>query len=482
MAKLKSIIKQLSENDYKKIYQQLLESNAEKSAQLLRLMYKEQLPDTKIMQELSVNTNAYYTLRSRLNQKIEEYLLEQIESPRTDLLRKVANIYEIIFTKKRTIAIATLKKMEKELLDYDLSNELMIVYKTLKKLHINTPEYFEYSQLYNKHVAYTLAVDKVENLLAEYFQKYGYYSFTNDEQGKLELSLLTKEINYNCKMYRSHRLYVYQSCVNVFHRLFVEAETEDQENEENNEAIEDIFLKVESYFNMYPLDSTYHHLRIVLEFLRLEYYNYYKLYRKAENYFDIVNDSISSLMSSYNFYIYPARFLLTKLERHLRLNTQHTLSEENEGLFHDFEPDVQNIPQYVTYVVYRALSFYYANKYEEASKQINNLLNSVSLKRFPFVLLEIKVFLAVLYHIRKEQDLLEQLSHSIQRQIRLLGKEVCTQPLLIMKIIKTASSTSKSERESRILGYIDRLKKLSTQGFSVCKYLKMDNDLLKRIL
>jgi hypothetical protein len=44
-------------------------------------MREKQLSDSKIMDELEVNTNAYYTLRSRLNQKIEEYLLQQMESP-----------------------------------------------------------------------------------------------------------------------------------------------------------------------------------------------------------------------------------------------------------------------------------------------------------------------------------------------------------------------------------------------------------------
>mgnify|MGYP006178188685 FL=1 len=142
MAKLKNIIKQLSDQDYEAIYEQLLECSADKSAYLLKSMREKQQSDNKIMEELGVNTNAYYTLRSRLNQKIEEYLLQQMENPRTDILKKVANINEIIFTKKKAIAIATLKKLEKELLDYDLSNELTIVYKSLKKLHINSADYY----------------------------------------------------------------------------------------------------------------------------------------------------------------------------------------------------------------------------------------------------------------------------------------------------------------------------------------------------
>jgi hypothetical protein len=111
MAKLKNIVKQLSEKDFKSIYDSLIESNAEKSAYLLKALREKMLSDNKIMAELDVNANAYYTLRSRLNLKIEEYLMQQLESPRTDVLRKVANINEILFTKKRTISIATLKKL-----------------------------------------------------------------------------------------------------------------------------------------------------------------------------------------------------------------------------------------------------------------------------------------------------------------------------------------------------------------------------------
>ena len=78
MAKLKYIVKQLSPAEFDSIYQSLLGTSAEKSAMLFKLMRDKHLSDTKIMEELDVNSNAYYTLRSRLNQRIEEYLLQQM--------------------------------------------------------------------------------------------------------------------------------------------------------------------------------------------------------------------------------------------------------------------------------------------------------------------------------------------------------------------------------------------------------------------
>jgi tetratricopeptide (TPR) repeat protein len=287
-----------------------------------------------------------------------------------------------------------------------------------------------------------------------------------------------------CKKYESqesHRLYVYQSCTNVFHRLFVEAE--DELADVNIEAIEDIFLKMETTFETYKSDVIYFHLGIVLSFLRLEYYNHYKLYRKAESYFEDVNDSIGSLLSSYNSYTYPSQFLFTKLERHARLNSLETLYEENQGLFHDFEPDLQNVPQYVTYICYRAICQYYAGKYEEAIRGLNKLLNEISLKRFQYVHLEIKLLLALQYTIIKENELLLQLVNSIQRQIRILSKETCIHAVQIIKILKIAGQANKSDKEAKLRVVIEKLKKtIRPVGFSLIRYIKFDDDFIKRLM
>ncbi|HWZ23347.1 MAG TPA: hypothetical protein VNW06_11870, partial [Cytophagaceae bacterium] len=289
MSKLKNIIKQLSVADYTAIFDSLMESNAEKSGHLLKFMREKQLSDNKIMDELNVNSNAYYTLRSRLNQKIEEHLLQQMETPRITLLKKVATINEIIFTKKKAISVATLKKLEKELMDYDLSSELTIIYKNLKKLHIGTPDYYNYSQLYNKHIAYMLAVDKSEELVAQYFYRYGDFLFTKSELEQQALHLLKNEIDNVGNLYKSHRLYVYQSCVGVFHRIFVEGNVKESEYEE---SVETIFDKVQGIFDLYFLDATYFHLKPVFEYLRFEYYNTIDTYKKSESNYESVNEGI----------------------------------------------------------------------------------------------------------------------------------------------------------------------------------------------
>lgn len=478
MAKLKNIIKQLSEPDFKTIHDSLIESNAEKSAYLLKALRERQLSDSKIMVELDVNANAYYTLRSRLNQKIEEHLLQQMESPRTDILRKVANLSEVLFTKKKTISIATLKKLEKELVDYDLANELTVVYKSLKKLHINSPDYFNYSQSYNRHVAYMLAVDKAEDLLADYFKKYGSYILTGDATEKMGLALLMKEMQNVARLYESHRLYVYQSCMLIYHRLYVE---QDDGMHQEGESIEDIFNHVQKIFDTYNLDPLYYHLNLVFEFLKLEYYNHYKVYRQAEKYFEEVNDAAANLLVNYPFYTFSAQFLISKLDRHLRLGTEKELHSENESLFIDYETDQLDVPRHMIYIVYRALSSYYVGKFDEAAKMINGLLNDVSLKKYPFAQMEVKALLALQYCMLRDFELFNQLTNSIQRQIRLFGKDECENVLLFIKILKIAVSEAKKDKPKKISALIPKFKAATVSYFAPTNLVKMDEQFIENL-
>jgi len=479
MAKLKNIVKQLSEKDFKEIYDSLMESNAEKSAYLLKALRERQLSDSKIMVESEGNSNPYYTLRSRLNQKIEEHLLQQMESPRTDILRKVANLNEVLFTKKKTISITTLKKLEKELLDYDLASELTVVYKSLKKLNIHSPDYFNYSQLYNRHVAYMLAVDKAEDLLAEYFKKYGNFFLTGDETEKLGLTLLMKEMQNVAKLYESHRLYIYQSCMGIFHKLFVEP---DDNLQHDGESIEDIFAHAQKIFDTYNLDPLYFHLNLVFEFLHLEYYNHYKVYRQAEKYYEEVNDAAGSLLVNYNTYTFPAQFFISRLERSLRLGTEKELLGDNESLLADIEADPQDVPKHLILAIYKALSCYYADKYDEAAKLINSLLNEVSLKKYPFIQMEVKALLALLYCLMHDFELFNQHSNSIQRQIRLFGKDECENVLHFLKILKTATSEAKKDKPKKIAAIIPKFKEIKVNYFSPTSFIKMDELFIKKLV
>ncbi|MEM9391573.1 MAG: hypothetical protein AAGA02_13935, partial [Bacteroidota bacterium] len=287
------------------------------------------------------------------------------------------------------------------------------------------------------------------------------------------------EMNNVSALYESHRLYVYQSCMLIFHRLFVELD--DESLNDNQEPIEDILDNVEKIFKSYQLDSIYYHMNLVFEFLKLEYYNHYRVYRKAERYFEEVNDAASNLLTNYTLYTHPAQFLVTKVKRHMRLGLEVEMYDENEGLFHDYEVDNQDTPTYLTYVMYRAISCYYKHNYEESSRWINNLLNEVSLKKYPFIQLEIKIILALQYCLLNDYELFNQLVNSIQRQVRLLGKESCEHIVAFSKVLKTAISGSKRNKADKIRVLLSKMPEAKANHLIITDLIKKDEDLIQRL-
>lgn len=481
MSKLKNIIRQLTDKDFNNIYNILMESNASKSAFLLKYFKERQLSDTKIMEELEVNANAYYTLRSRLNEKIEEYFVEAMESPKTDVLKKVSNINEIIYTKRKNIVIAALKKLEKELTDYDLTNELVGIYKNLKKFHINSPDHYHYSQLYNKHIAFTLALDKAEDLLGDYFKKFGHYYLTNDEATKLELSLFAKEIENVARLYQSHRLYVYKSALCIFHHIYIDTHY----LPEDETSIQSVFDKIDKIFTTYESDIHYHHLKIVFDFLRFCYYRSKNDLNRAEIYYSDLNESAAIFMSNYGFYTFPTFLLTTKIQKQSENQEKgfsETMLDESLELFSDFEADPNDVPKFATYGCYRALSYFYAGKYDQAVKVLNTLLDELYFKKYPDTQAEIKCLLAVQYCFLKEYDQFNQLMSSIQRQIRLQGKQRLDHLVVLTKVLKTSvSSNSPKMKLAKMKMQLERLDNNNTPLFSIFKILNFNEKVLKAL-
>ena len=73
MIKFKSIVLQLKEEEYNDLCRQFVETKADKYLRLLQLYRENKYTDEEIQDLLSVNTSAYYTLKSRLFDKIQDF-------------------------------------------------------------------------------------------------------------------------------------------------------------------------------------------------------------------------------------------------------------------------------------------------------------------------------------------------------------------------------------------------------------------------
>jgi tetratricopeptide (TPR) repeat protein len=320
-----------------------------------------------------------------------------------------------------------------------------------------------------------IATDKLETTVSEYFKKYGNYMLTDDETEKMGLSLLFKEVVNVSNLYQSHRLFVYRSCVEVMHRLFIEKELLE---DATFEPIEEIFAKVEQTFGTYYLDTQYHNFKLLFNFLKLQYYFHYKIYRKAEAYYEEVNEQLELLLSNFGFYTFPPNFLFLKIQRSHRLEQTDMLYEEAKNVFEDFIPYESDLPLVTYYYSYRSLVAYFNGKYEESAQWIYNLLNQVTYKNHPSALLEVKLLQSLDYCMMKYHDLFSQSVNSIQRQIRMLGD--CEHAEIFIKIMKTALGEKKSKDE-KITLLVDKFKDTKKPAFCPVAQINMNDNFIKKL-
>jgi hypothetical protein len=407
--KIEKIVAQLNEKDYSSLCEQFTQSKADKYLTLLSMYRKEKPSDKEIQEELDLKSAAFYTLKSRLYDKIQEFLYKSTRDTRIELLQNVANIEHLIYKAPKEIAIGLIQKMETELLKNDMQNELIIVYKALKRLHVYSPKYYDYQQLYNKSVAYNLAQDKAEEILSAFGKTLATLYVTRDQKYFSILVLYKKEIQNLCRIHQSHRLTVHKNILNIQFALFCPV----QEEMVNDETVEDMLREAYDIIERHPEDSAYIHLVNVIHYLSFEYYNQLKLYKNAAVYFEKIDDDNGSILL-YNHTCFAFHFLPSKLQWHLQNKTIDILNEKEELVY---EPDAEDQTEYIIFKQYKAYVNFYKGKVTEALQILNKLLNDVSFKDVLHAEIEVKLFQIFLLLLAEKLDQAEITLRSISRKI-----------------------------------------------------------------
>ena len=154
---LNKTIKKLSEEEYQALIMQVSGKKKNKPYVVLETTRNRDVADSEMMEMLQVNASTYYTLKSRLNSKIAAILSKNMQNPISSLIDEVTRVPANLYGNNKDFSIRALKELEKQLIEYDLSAELIVVYKTLAQLHLYNEDHTYYDKLYKKHVAFSLA-------------------------------------------------------------------------------------------------------------------------------------------------------------------------------------------------------------------------------------------------------------------------------------------------------------------------------------
>ena len=435
--KIDKIIKQISEKDYNVILE-MFRSNKSEKFMFLFTSIRNGVDEDTVFNELKISDAAYYTLKSRLIDKIQEHLYLNISDERITLLKNVSNIDRLLYKFPKEVAVALLLKMEEDLVLHDMQNELSLVYNALKKLHINSPKYYTFAQKYNKSVAFNLSIDKAEILVLEFNKVLRNFFLNNADEEKSRLILYKTELKHLSSLYPSHHLSVFSKLVDVQFALYVK----DEKAMSDDDTIENNLRSVLEIFQKYKNDKAYPYYNQFVNFLYFEYYSSIKSFKNAQLYFDKIKESFADIVHCDRFF-FTSCFFISLLD-------YFEAKESRKSVFRDwgffeFSLDEDCFTDNVLHGVFVAYSSFYSQNYSLGIQKLNILLNRFSYKGFKQVEMELKLLLALLYIINGKIELSEGLIRSVSKWISENSGMASEKMYLFVRVLKLTTGSRKKE-------------------------------------
>jgi|JRYD01.1.fsa_nt_gb hypothetical protein len=478
---LRKTIKKLSDEEYQALLLQVSGKKKNKPYYVLEATRNDNhFDDTEMMKQLQVNPSAYYTLKSRLNTRIAEILSKKVENPIRELMEEVVRVPATLYGTNRDFSIRALKEIEKQLKEYDMSNELITVYKTLALLHIHHEDYEHYNKLYNKHVAYALAISKAEQMFFLFFKKLGAYQLTLDPDTLEEVIMLKRKIANIAEMYDSHRLFVLYNIVRIYYLCSLPSKRQELKSLELE--IENILKRINEIFNAFPIDTLYSNISPLVDILHYEYYQKIQNQVRADHYLSNgINDTIIDWSEKPAMHFFIIQYLNSRVEKYLADGEMYRLNEFNHTIEKTFDLNISEPYHYISFKRYIALCKFYAKDYQGAAKTIYDLRNNISLKQFTHTDVDSKLFQGLCYCLMGEDSLAQQMISSIKRQIADFEHEFESTTIFI-KILKTALKPSDFRRKIvRINELLIKFEEANNGDKPILKYIKIDDALIRKM-
>lgn len=442
MEKLKKLIVQLPEHAYGRLESDLISNKSEKFLLLLQTMRKDNAMTGDLLARLHCNENALYVLKSRLYDKVQKHLVQHkaVETNNTD---KSLSAAQILFDHPRETAIAMLKELEKKYLQNDIPGELIDIYSALKKAHYNTDKYYHYSQLYNKQVAYTVALEKAEDVSFTFNRTLSSYYFSRSS-GDLELIRVMKnEISNIYALNRSHRIELLKNFIAIQTQLYTPLESQEEA------AAEDLLERCEEITRAFPDDKHVVYYTRAINFLRFEYYLKINQPKKAQLYFELT-EQCGPLWLLLSPVCQAHRFLQSKLYFVTRYGKPGQVEKLNTIEYAD------NNDFYTEVVLrfYKGVVRSFEGKLKEASQVLNDLINEASFKDCFFMESQVKLTLAYFYIQQTQYELAENLLKSLSRKLiddkkeQFSNVKACIRVLLLLMDNKDSSSARNKLRKA----------------------------------
>lgn len=478
METLNKTIKKLSEPEYQELLSAVAGRKNNKPYLVLEAARNDCYDENKMMDVLGVNPSTYYTLKSRLNERIAQYLSQNVKNPISALKDKVGLVPAMVFGNDREVAIRALKNLEKQLIEYDLSNELIVVYKALARLSMYNGDFNYYEKEYNRHVAYSLAVVKAEDIFYDFVKRAGNYLLTREESDKEAVQASLRELTNISELYQGHRLFVMFNIVRLYYLCLF---TKPDNLKSLEMEVDSILQQIKKHFEKYELDTFYQSIKFLVDYIYFEYYQRTGNSVRADHYFNIINQDVPDIAFKPVFSFYVTQFLRSKTERFLQNGNVQELTNINADLETNFETDISEPYPCISFRLFLSVGNFYENNFSAAAKILNNLRNDMSMKKYLFTDVEYKLFQALQYCFLGEDGLCSQLLHSVKRQIN-EDETMFSSAAIFIKLLKASIKPEEFRKKvKRLTEIYESFKVANTGSNNILWFVKMDEAMIRRL-
>lgn len=479
MLDIKDLILQLSEDDYDAFHEMLSSSKAEKSQKLLQHIRENTLDDKEIINELEVNSTAFYTLRSRLNDKLQDFMLKKVKGPKLEILEKVNNLDHILFSYPQKQAISIVEKLQEEMRKFDQPIYLLKIFTALKKLYLNSGNHYLYSQYFNQHITFLIDYDKNEDLMAELVHTIGEHMLSRDPVEVEKMHIIMQQIEELNSSYKdASRFYIIRSIAQIHYQIYLS----EAEQQMDLEPVENIFQRAYQIIDDHSEDTFYSNLRLLFDYLSYEYYNKYGIRKKAQEYYLVVDEELPRFLNSYRYYAVPTMFLQSRMQQQLSGEELGRILAQNDTLNQQYDVSKDDVVNYTNFKMYLAACYFRAGDIDSSNHHLNELRNDVSFKNYPHAEIELKLMLATNYMLQNELELSNSLVKSVSRKISSLDYFDYPNVKTYRKLLQQALRNPTNERKGRMNMLINEFRLNNQNSYAILAMLGIDERFPEKLL
>lgn len=462
---LEKVIKQLPDEKYGMFYDELIRNKGEKTVGLLEFYRKNPVNiDEVAIEVLNLNHSSYYTLRSRLLVKLQEFLFKNPNEFTSNLLNHVYCVPAIVVNYPRETSISILKHLEQELKNSDLPEYLLTVYHALKKLHSNSEKFYTYDQLYNKCVAYTLAHNKAEEILNLQCKHQNAYMLSGDENYVPLMLVCMQELFNLTELYESAKINFLFKLSFLNYSIFTDPNFNRYFQEQ---TIDEIIQDCRKHISSLNMDEK-SGFGICIQFLSFQHHHSYGLNKSNSTTLTNLTGDPLTLSNIYNITT-PYRFLISLLE--MIVQEPEKIAEASHFIHLFTEPEEESEAEYIWYHLAQTVVHYYLDNTSGTLTKIQKLINFPALKKYRKIDIEVKLLYAFLLLLENKPDLAESILRNVNR-----NKNKESDPerkKLFVQILNTALNSKTKNKSKKIFEAFRIYNLLTSNPNPFLSYIKL---------